>query len=189
MKPKYPIYIISNRFHKKRIYAESGAIFRAAEDFVDRFTNVPMAGFEYSMFRPDNTKRKPYGVNRRVYSCILLSNRTSFRWRGRYNEDTDLSLRFLKAGFCTILFYQFLCDKIASMRMKGGNTDELYKNTAEMNGRLEMAKSLKAQHPEITEIVWKYNRWHHKVDYSKFRKDYVPISGVNNYGMELVVRG
>jgi len=32
----------------------------------------------------------------RVMRCILIDNACRHRWRGRYNEDTDLSLRVLK---------------------------------------------------------------------------------------------
>jgi hypothetical protein len=116
-----------------------------------------------------------------------------YRWRGRYNEDTDLSLRVLKDGWCTILFYAFLADKMPTMTMKGGNTEELYKLDGEKDGRLLMAQSLQQQHPDVTKIVWKWGRWQHSVDYRPFknnrliRKPGVEIpEGVNNYGMKLV---
>lgn len=147
------------------------SIFREAEDFVDQFINVPMAGFQYNMFAVTNVKRaitKPYLINTRVYSCILLSNKTSMRWRGRYNEDTDLSLRFLKAKYCTILFYKFLCDKTATMTMKGGNTDQLYVQDKQFDGRLAMAQSLQAQHPDVVTITQKWGRWQHHVNYKPF---------------------
>jgi len=174
----------------------SGVCFRAAEDFVDRYENVAKAGFQYKMFAPKKEARpKPFILNTRVYSCILLDNGISFRWRGRYNEDTDLSLRILKAGFCTVLFYAFLADKIATMVMKGGNTDQLYKQNAVFDGRLEMARSLQRQHPDVTRIVWKWGRWQHSVDYRPFagnrlirRKDVAIPEGVNNYGMLLATR-
>jgi hypothetical protein len=174
--------------------ATDGAIFRAAEDFVDRYVNVPMAGFEYALFKAKKQQSPPFALNRRVYSCILLSNDpmySAYRWRGRYNEDTDLSLRFLKDGFCTILFYAFLAKKRATLAHKGGNTDELYQG----DGRLKMAQSLQAQHPDVTTIAWKWGRWQHQVDYRPFKKN-KPIlrKGVvipdepNNYGMVLKKR-
>jgi hypothetical protein len=174
-------------YNNVKYYAKTGAIFKAAEDFVDRYTNIVMAGFEYFHFLPRRKKKTiPLSFNRRVYSCILLSNDIPFRWRGRYNEDTDLSIRVLKAGLCTVLFYAFLAYKSPTLVMKGGNTDELYAG----KGRLDMAQSLKRQHPEITKIVWKYGRWQHEVDYSKFKynqpilRDDIEIEpGVNNYGM------
>lgn len=185
------------RFQENRYYhMKSGAAFRASEDFVDRYTNVAMAGMQYEMFVPIRHKYvKPFCTNTRIYSCILLDNNVNHRWRGRYNEDTDLSLRILKDGFCTILFYAFLVKKIAMMYMKGGNSDELYKQSAEFDGRLEMARSLQRQHPDVVKIVRKWGRWQHQVDYRPFagnkliRKSKVEIpKGINNYGMRLEIK-
>lgn len=169
----------------------SGTIFKAAEDFVDRYQNVALAGFQYEMFAPRKKKFPPFILNTRIYSCILINNILEYRWRGRYNEDTDLSLRALKDGWCTVLFYAFQAKKIETMAMKGGNTDELYKD----DGRLLMAQSLQAQHPDVTKVVWKWNRWQHVVDYTRFkanklikRDDIVIPDGINNYGMKLVKR-
>lgn len=176
----------------KRLYVGDGTIFKAAEDFTDRYVNVPMSGLNYTFFVVDKNK-KPITLNTRIYSCILLSNEPKyekFRWRGRYNEDTDLSIRFLKAGYCTILFSAFMCDKSRTMTMKGGNTDILYKKDQQFDGRLEMAKSLQKQHPDITKIVWKWGRWQHSVDYSGFhnnklikRPGLIINDKINNYGM------
>ena len=132
-------------------------------------------------------------MNTRIYSCILINNSIPYKWRGRYNEDTDLSIRALKDGWCTILFYSFLAEKTTTMTMKGGNTDELYKQDEKIDGRLLMAQSLQKQHPDIVKVVRKWGRWQHSVDYSGFknnklkRKKGIEIpKGVNNYGMELV---
>jgi len=167
----------------------SGTTFRVCEDFVSRYTNVALAGMQYEMFAPRIKKHNPFVLNTRVYSCILIRNNIPYRWRGRYNEDTDLSLRALKDGWCTILFVAFLADKVATMTMKGGNTDELYKD----DGRYQMALSLQKQHPDVVKIVHKWGRWQHQVDYRPFksnkliRKPGVEIpQGVNNYGMKLV---
>ncbi len=185
------------RFHDgKRISVTDGTIFLASEDFVDRYTNVALAGMQYTMFAITSLTssiRKPFLMNTRVYSCILIKNNMPYRWRGRYNEDTDLSLRVLKDGWCTILFYAFLADKMPTMTMKGGNTEELYKLDGQKDGRLLMAQSLQQQHPDVTKIVQKWGRWQHQVDYRPFknnrliRKPGAEIpEGVNNYGMKLV---
>lgn len=180
------------RVKNVRIKALTGAIFAAAEDFVDRYTNVPMAGLQYRMFAPSRAKRPPFVLNTRVYSCILLSNAIPHRWRGRYNEDTDLSLRILKDGYCTILFYAFLCDKQATMQMKGGNTDELYKQDAQFDGRLEMAKSLQQQHPDVCSITRRWGRWQHLVNYKPFKanklikkRNVLSTQNSNEYGMRI----
>lgn len=180
------------RVKNTRIVCNTGACFRVCEDFTDRYTNVAMSGMQYRMFAPNRQKRPPFILNTRIYSCILLDNKISHRWRGRYNEDTDLSIRVLKDGYCTILFYAFLCGKQATMYMKGGNTDELYKQDENFDGRLEMAKSLKEQHPEIVTIKRRWGRWQHVVDYSQFkknkllRKKSIIIQDMpNEYGMKI----
>ena len=166
----------------------TGAIFKAAEDFVDRYENVAISGFNYYSFCKSTDAVPPFYLNTRIYSCILIDNAIPYRWRGRYNEDTDLSLRALKDGYCTILFNAFLAGKVTTMRMKGGNTDELYAD----DGRKKMAEALRDLHPDVTKVVWKFNRWHHQVDYRKFKKNkLIKKSGiqienkVNNYGMVL----
>ena len=169
-----------------RIKVASGTIFRCAEDFVDRYKNVALAGLHYDFFAPNIDVRPAFRLNSRIYSCTLIKNDIPFRWRGKYNEDTDLSLRVLKKGWCTILFYAFLQGKANTMTMKGGNTDELYKN-----GRLEFVKSLQKQHPNEVKITKKYGRWHHHVDYKQFKNKLIKKpslvikKGVNNYGMVL----
>jgi len=177
----------------KRYHVDDGTIFKCAEDFVDRFDNVSMAGFNYMGLAIPNDRIPPFRLNTRVYSCILLDNNCEHRWRGRYNEDTDLSIRILKDGDCTILFNSFLADKVATMRMKGGNTDELYTQDEVFDGRLEMAKSLCEQHPDVCTITWKWDRWQHNVDYRRFKdnklkykQDFISKDGVNNYGMKLI---
>jgi hypothetical protein len=172
-----------------KVPVRTGAIFRAAEDFVDRFQNIPIAGFQYFMFAPRKEKLPPFIHNTRVYSCMLLRNDLPYRWRGRYNEDTDLSLRVLKDGWPTILFNAFLCFKETTMTMKGGNTDELYQG----DGRLKMAQSLRDQHPDVVKVTYKWGRWQHQVDYRPFKKNrlilkpgvVIPKGITDNFGMEL----
>lgn len=182
------------RLHQgdRRMCAD-GTCFAAAEDFVDRYENVAIAGLEYTMFAQTAAcSWPPVRFNTRVYSCILIKNDLPYRWRGRYNEDTDLSLRALKDGWCTVLFVAFLATKVATMRMKGGNTDELYAG----DGRLAMARSLQEQHPDVTKVTRLWGRWQHKVDYRRFkvnklkRKPGLALRDEpNNYGMGLVTPG
>ena len=167
-----------------------GTIFRCCEDFVDRYENIPMAGMNYYSFCKKTDAVPPFYLNTRIYSCMLLETARPDRWRGRYNEDTDLSLRFLKQGLCTVLFNAFLCGKVTTMRMKGGNTDSVY---AETDKRKEFAESLVAQHPDVAKVVWKFNRWHHQVDYRPFKANALKFRAgqplersQNNYGMRLV---
>ena len=181
------------RLHKNKKYVVNSPVcFVAIEDFADRYENLAMAGMQYELLAPAKNRIPPVIFNTRVYSCILLENGNPQRWRGRYNEDTDLSLRLLKAGKCTALVCQFLADKAATMTMKGGNMEQLYKQNAEFDGRLEMAKSLQQQHPDVVQIKRRWGRWQHVVDYRPFKNNkLIRKAGVvipsesNEYGMKL----
>jgi hypothetical protein len=181
------IYYFCRLNRNTKIRVDSGTIFRCAEDFTDRYENVALSGFNYQWFAPARTKQPAFRVNRRIYSCILVNNHIEHRWRGRYNEDTDLSLRVMLDGWCTILFQAFLADKVTTMTMKGGN-EEIY-----ANGRLEFVKSLMKQHPYLVTHVNRYGRDHHHVNYDYFRKNKLKLKknlnileGINNYGMILI---
>ena len=172
-----------------KIKCKTIAPFIAAEDFTDRYINVALSGLNYAFFCPIRDARPPIKLNTRIYSCILIKNDLPYRWRGKYNEDTDLSLRALKDGYCTILFNAFLIGKVTTMKIKGGNTDTIYNSG---DNRREFAESLKRQHPDVVDVTWKFNRWHHTVNYGPFkknrliRKEGLKIKdGVNNYGMVL----
>lgn len=169
--------------------ADTPAVFAAMEDFVDRYENVPLAGPNYYSFVKAADKVPAFIKNTRIYSCLLIQNNAPYRWRGRYNEDTDLSLRILKDGLCTIQFNAFLQGKVTTQRMRGGNTDEFY----EFEGTKAKSQMLADLHPDVAEVVWRFNRWHHHVDYRPFKKnklkrrsDIVVPKGINNYGMKLV---
>lgn len=179
------------RLHQnEKIQFADGTVFKLIEDFVSRYENVGQAGLQYEHFAPRRDRRPPFVLNTRVYSCILIRNDLPYRWRGRYNEDTDLSLRILKDGWCTILFNSFLQNKQATMESGGGNTDELYQD----DGRLKMAESLVERHPDVARVSWKFNRWQHHVDYSRFKRNKLVrkpgwnYEGANNYGMVLQER-
>jgi hypothetical protein len=184
----------------KRVRVESGAIFRAAEDFVDRYENVPIAGFQYRFFIAPNSKYPPYVKNTRIYSTLLIDNKCKHRWRGRYNEDTDICLQVLKDGDCTIQFNAFLQGKAATQTVKGGNTEEFYHKegieegkwieNVNSEGTRNKSQMLVDLHPDVARMVWRYKRWHHYVDYSSFKKNELRLKpgvkmpeGNNNYGM------
>jgi hypothetical protein len=172
-----------------KVPVRTGATFKAAEDFVDRYENVYISGFNYYSFCKSTDKVPPFIANTRIYSCLLIKNDIPYRWRGRYNEDTDLSLRVLKDGYCTIQFNAFLCGKVTTQRMSGGNTEEFYKH----EGTLNKSQMLADLHPDVAQVVWRFNRWHHHVDYSSFKKNklikkegLIIPNVINNYGMKLI---
>jgi len=179
-------------YNSQKIIVKSALVFRVVEDYVDRFQNVKMAGHNYTMFAiTTNLKSNPVTFNTRIYSSILLSNDIfpEFQWRGKYNEDTDLSLRILKANYSTVLFNCFLAEKLKTMTLEGGNTNSIY---AEDNAMFLKADSLVKQHPDVTKIITRFGRQHHYVNYSGFKNiPLLPIDSLNikneynNYGMYL----
>jgi hypothetical protein len=179
------------RWKARRFRCDSGVALRVAEDFVDRYENVAIGGLNYYMFSPNRVKQAPFFINVHVYSCLLIRCDLPQRWRGRYNEDTDLCLQVLSAGWCTVLINAFLAEKTPTMTMKGGNMTELYKG----DGRLKMARSLERLWPGVVETKRRFQRPQHvvKAAWGKFdtplrRKPGLDLSALpatDEYGMEL----
>lgn len=162
--------------YNKREPLKSIVGFRAIEVFSDRYKNLKMSGMNYRSFMPEvENKKPPILLNTRIYSCILLSNDTNtimndewkgdYLWRGVYNEDTDLSLRILKSGYPTALFNYFLCNKMTTMSVKGGNTTSIYQN----GGLQKKLDSLINQHPDVTKPTFRFKKIHHYVNYKPFK--------------------
>lgn len=163
--------------------------FVATEDFVDRYENLAIAGFNYNSFCKSDSKANPYILNTRIYSCLLIRNDIPFKWRGRYNEDTILCLDALTAGWATIQLNAFLQEKVTTQRMGGGNSKEFY----EVEGTLAKSKMLADTYPDVASVVWKFNRWHHHVDYRPFKNNqlkrkesFIPKNQINEYGLKLI---
>ena len=71
--------------------------------------------------------------------------------------------------------------------MKGGNTKEFYAS----EGTMPKSQMLAALHPDVAKVVWKFNRWHHAVDYKPFKENRLILKerhngpAIDNYGMIL----
>ena len=172
----------------KRLDCNANYAFVATEDFTDRYENIAIAGLNYTFFAI--TKMPPFYLNCHVYSTLLIRNDLDYRWRGRYNEDTDLCLQVLSGGWCTVLMNAFLIDKMATMTMKGGNSDVLYKG----DGRLVMARSLERVWPGVVTVDRRFKRPQHVVknswkgfDTQLIRRKDIDWDNLksNNYGMKL----
>ena len=155
------------RLHKnQRIPVGDATIFAAMEEFVLRYENIAMAGPQYWMFAPSRAVLPPFAVGTRIYSCNLIRNDLPYRWRGRYNEDTILSLDILKSNhWQTVLFNAFLQYKLTTQKMVGGNTEAFYAE----EGTLPKSQMLVNAHPDVSKVSWKFGRWHHHVNYEKFK--------------------
>lgn len=169
-----------------RIPIQSGLAVRLVEDFTDRYTNVAISGFNYTMFVVKQST--PFTTNCHVYSATLINNSIPHRWRGKYNEDTDMCLQVLADGWCTILMHAFMVDKEKTMLNSGGNS-AMY----EGDGRLKMARSLERQWHGTVTVNRKFQRPQHIVSsaWKKFdtklirRTDIEWPEGTDNYGMKL----
>jgi len=177
-------------YKKKRIPVMAGIALALTEDFVDRYENVAIAGLCYSMFAGPLVRRHvPFYVNHHVYSCTLVLNEIPYRWRSRYNDDTDMCLQVLAGGWCTILMNAFMVDKIRTMTVKGGNTP-IY----EGDGRLKMAKAMERLWPGVVETGRRFKRPQHVVK-DQWRRFDTPLKlkpgidlaamGLDEHGMVL----
>ena len=192
------------RLHEnERIRFETGVGFRVMEDFVDRYDNIYIAGPAYRFFIAPNDVKPAFIANTRIYSSLLIRNDCKHRWRGRYNEDTDICLRVMKDGDACVQFNAFLQGKCATQSVSGGNTAEFYhaenadneefKETGyNTEGTVNKSQMLVDMHPDVARLFWKYGRWHHHVDYTVFKHNTFNLRpGIvlpdesNNYGMVL----
>jgi hypothetical protein len=139
------------------------------------------------MFQGRKSLTPAFVLNTRIYSCNLIRNDLPYRWRGRYNEDTILSLDMLKAGWCTVQFNAFLQYKMTTQTIKGGNDAEFYAH----EGTLPKSQMLCDVHPDVSKIAYKFQRIHHHVNYDgftqklKFDNGVFPRRTPNEFGMQL----
>lgn len=184
-------------FRSERVIAKGSFVFRIIEDYTDQYDNIKLAGHNYRMFViTTNTRLPPIIKNTRIYSSILVSNDIPTilgeeeMWRGKYNEDVDLSCRVLKAELGTALFNVIPANKETTMFSKGGNTSSIY---SVEDYALLKAQSLLEQHPDITHLITRFGRIHHSVNYLPFKNidwQYVPEreKPKGEYGMYLTDR-
>lgn len=135
------------RYKTRRVPCNAGIALSVAEDFTDQYENIAISGLNYSFFVPDREKSPPFYLNVHVYSCTLVLNSIPYEWQA------------LSGGWCTVLINAFLADKMATMIMKGGNTDELYQG----DGRLKMARELERRWPGIVTVDRRFGRPQHVI--------------------------
>jgi len=160
----------------KKLPIKSGLCFKLIEDYFDGCENVAQCGIQYTSFYPEISLRRPMIIeNTRIYSCILQKNDVDLeeRWRGTYNEDTDLSLRLLKKGYSTLLFQNFLCGKKATLSVRGGNS-QIYSG----DGLQKKLDSLIQQHPDVVKGTFKFSKVHHQVNYKPFKDNKIIFKDV-----------
>lgn len=150
-------------YRGRRIPCSVDLALGACEDFSDRYTNVAVSGLNYQMFVPAVTP-DPFFLNVHVYSCTLINHEWPGRWRLVYNDDTDLCLQALADGWTTVLLNVFMANKERTMKVRGGNTDQLYQG----DGRLRMAQALAQAWPGVVRVDRRFGRPQHVIDWRKF---------------------
>lgn len=146
--------------------------------FMERYQNLPLAGYNYSYFAGTWTN-KPFYLNSHVYSGMLIQNDMPYRWRLKYNEDVDLNLQVLHDKKCTVLLNMYLIQKVSTVvKMKGGNQSELYKNNNPLKKQLK-TKTLEQVWPQYVKSTIRFGRPHHQVSWTKFFKQ--PLIKHYNY--------
>ena len=137
--------------------------FEDLERYITQYRNVGMGGPQADGFVAHGHQNSRRAVkNTRIYSFILIRTKLPFRWRGRYNEDTILSLDLLTNRVATLLCYQFLMKKAQSRTVQGGNTDELYAQGTGPKSRL-LARAF----PRYVDVKYRFGRIHHMINYKK----------------------
>jgi len=192
---------------QKRV--KDGVVFRIMEDYSDMWENLGLTSCQYVSFVPAVDRGRGAVIrNTRTYSCILintelLDKRLEERWRGTYNEDTDLTLRVLDTGdLCTANFNAILSGKQTTGTMKGGNTTTIYEfgedkeQNAKFTGLQKKFDELKENWGDIVKFTNKRHRDgrpHHHISYTRiFTQPLILKEGikrepkVNNYNMKLV---
>lgn len=175
-----------------RIACAPGVALAVAEDFTDRYENVGLTSFNYWKLVPYSgpfgmANYPPFLLNFRCYTCFLMLNSVDCRWRGRYNEDTDMTLQVIAEGLCTVLLNAFLIDTMATSSQSGGQTD-IYV----ADGRLQMARELERRWPGVVQVKRRFNRPQHVVNWKRFTtplklKPGIDLSALppNEYGLTL----
>jgi TET-Associated Glycosyltransferase len=176
------------RYRGERIPTNAGIALRVCEDFTDRYTNIGVSGLNYQGF-VTNGPMPPFWLNCHVYSISLVSLRMPYRWRLRWNDDTDLCLQVLTGGLCTVALNVFMAQKVPTMTIRGGNTAEY----VEDDGRARFARMLERQWPRVVTTGRRWGHPQHVVNWRRFRQplirrtdvDWDALPAVDEMGMRL----
>lgn len=153
---------------KRENYKNGIEAIRYVENHVN-VSKVDVSGFEYRYFVTKPPK-KPFKYNTHVYSAMLIKTSLEYRWRLKYNEDIDLCLQVLHNGGSTSSCVYYMTNKTStSVKMKGGNQDDLYKKNDPIKNLLK-AKTIEKAWPQYVKIVIRFGRHHHLIDWKIFKQ-------------------
>lgn len=148
--------------------------FRWHEELALRYRNL--AGFSLGLGHTFGSK--PFTLNTRLYCSVLWRNdldQSGIRWRRGLNDDTIVSLDILKTRYwCTAESHMLLGYKMPTSRtgrLDGGMTD-FYA----AGGFIRKSAEAVRVHPDCVRTVVRYGRVHHRIDYSQFTQQLIPVT-------------
>lgn len=158
------------------IVTDGPKFFADMEKIITGYRNLGMAGPHDEKFIIRGESPKP-AKNTRIYSFNAMRTDLPIRWRGRWNDDTILTLDMLTNRWCTLLFRHMLMDKAEtwtsrenSAELKGGCSDDFYR----VAGTGPKSRLLARVYPHHVKVVQRFSRIHHFVDYRKHFSD-IPL--------------
>lgn len=164
------------RYKQRRMKVANPKALHFIELFMLKWRNL--AGISLAMSPFMSPGGKEICLNTRLYCATLYRNdlhEYGIRWRRGLNDDTIVSLDILKTGYwCTAESRVVGIQKIGTSRkgrMSGGMTDFYAQG-----GFIRKSAELVRLHPDCTETVIKFNRVHHRVNFSSFKQQLIPIN-------------
>lgn len=151
------------RHHRDRSFTPAENLvdfFIELENDITQYKNVAIGG---PRIRSQYEQQHRFIKNRAVYGrCFLHRTTTGINVRGRFNEDTVLSLEHLIAGWCTMIFNTHQLDSPEPTTKPGGCTETVYQY-----GRELRFKHMAAAFPKFVGTRIKNGKYCSKIQWSK----------------------
>lgn len=122
---------------------------------------LPNAGFTLSTIEAAPMNRYKYA--KRVFNahCLPSTDDIYVRWRGRLNDDVINAQDIMRVGKIGIQF-KYLSTATTPTQQEAGGLTEFYKQV----GTVQKTAYAIMNAPDITELVIRFGRYHHKVDWN-----------------------
>tara|TARA_Y100001938_G_C8098070_1_gene439539 strand:- start:1752 stop:2543 length:792 start_codon:yes stop_codon:yes gene_type:complete len=121
-------------YGKNRTYNNDGTpvspveMFCEIEDYVDKYSNIAIAGLRNSAFAFSFDGKDKISFNKQIASCALIKTNIPAKYENNIIEDTDFSMQVLNKNYCTVIFNKLLFDNPPQGKVAGGNTGDIYHN-------------------------------------------------------------
>ena len=170
-----------NAFHiQKAVHARGEErlniveIFELYERLLDKYENLGAAEMDKQGINMNHTKNFHFAVGTKTYTCIRINTALDVPWRGRWNDDVIYSLDYLWRGYVNLSskIISYLTPNTAT---QAGGMTEAFKKV----GTIDKAGLPKKLFPAVSDVVFKYSREHHQIEYGKIEKELILKDGSN----------